>query len=90
MGLGGKGKAKRVTFDKPGLVKVFCDIHSSMSAFILVVDTPLITKPDSEGNYTFDNVTEGTYTVNFWHPERGERTAQVTIGNDVAHSNVRF
>jgi len=74
LGYYGKGKSKRVTFDKPGLVKVFCDIHSTMSAFILVVDSRHVTKPDDDGAFVLSDVPDGSWTLRVWHPERGEVT----------------
>ena len=48
------GKTKR--FDQPGLVRVFCNVHSSMSAHIVVVDSPYFTKPDRDGRFELDAV----------------------------------
>ena len=36
------GRSKSVRFDQPGIVRVFCDIHSHMNAFILVFGHPLL------------------------------------------------
>jgi len=86
----GKGKSKSVTFDKPGLVKVFCDIHSTMSAFIYVADTPYITQPGKDGSYSIKDVPEGTYTVRVWHPEHGESSDVVTIGNGATRHDINM
>lgn len=79
LGKYGKGKSATVTFDKPGLVKVFCDIHSNMTAFIYVTETAWVVQPDATGRFVFDGVPEGTYTLEIWHPERGTRTQTVTV-----------
>ena len=42
-------------FDKPGVVRVFCDIHSHMSAFVLVFNHPYFATTDAEGRYRIDN-----------------------------------
>jgi hypothetical protein len=60
LGYYGKGRSKTVTFDRPGVVQVFCDIHSTMSAYVLVVDTPFVTQPDEQGAYAFTDLPEGT------------------------------
>ncbi len=83
----GRGKSKSVTFDKPGLVKVFCDIHSTMSAFIYVVDSAVVTQPNADGTYAID-VPAGNYTLVAWHPNSGEREFSVTVGNKPAKVNV--
>jgi len=79
LGYYGKGKSKRVTFDKAGVVQVFCDIHSTMSAYVLVVDTPFVTQPDASGEYAFPELPNGTYTMKVWHPDLGERSLTVTV-----------
>jgi len=81
LGYYGKGKSKQVTFDKPGLVQVFCDIHSTMSAYVLVVDSPFVTQPDDTGAYAFPDLPNGTYTLHAWHPDLGDRVETVTIGD---------
>ncbi len=70
-----KGDSRAVTFDQPGVVPVFCHLHSDMSAIILVLDNPFFSIPDSEGKYRIENIPPGTYTLIGWH-ERSERTAQ--------------
>ncbi len=60
--------AVKKTFKKPGLVKVFCDIHPQMSAFILCLDTPYFSDVDSEGNYEIVNIPDGDYTLQFFNP----------------------
>lgn len=79
LGYYGKGKSKRVTFDRPGVVQVFCDIHSTMSAYVLVVDTPFVTQPGANGDYEFKDLPNGTYTMKVWHPDLGERSLTVTV-----------
>lgn len=90
LGYYGKDKSRSVLFDKPGLVKVFCDIHSTMSAFILVVDSPLVTQPDARGGtYAFDNIPDGDYTLHTWHPEAGFSSQKITVSGDT-EQNIRI
>lgn len=79
LGYYGRGKSKSVVFDKPGLVKVFCDIHSNMSAFILVVDTPHVVQPEQNGEFEIADIPDGEYALHIWHPTRGSRTQKVSI-----------
>lgn len=88
LGYYGKGKSKSVRFDKPGIVQVFCDIHSTMSAYVLVVDTPFVTQPDENGEYVIADVPNGSYTVKVWHPDLGERTVKASVGDGVARVDV--
>lgn len=74
-----KGKSKSVTFDNPGLIKVFCEIHPSMRAHILVLDQPYfaVTKPD--GSYRIDAVPPGEYTLRVWQENAPEFEQKVTV-----------
>ena len=45
------GRSRAVRFDKPGIVRVFCDIHSHMNAFILVFSHRYFTMTDAESRY---------------------------------------
>jgi len=61
------GHSKPVRFDRPGVVRVFCDIHSHMNAFILVFSHPFFSLTDNEGRYRIDNVPPGTYNLIAWN-----------------------
>ena len=58
---------KRVTFDKPGRVDVFCSIHSNMHCIILVLENPYFARTDENGNYKIPDVPPGTYKLKAWH-----------------------
>jgi hypothetical protein len=62
-----KGSSKSWTFDRPGTVKVFCHIHSDMTAVVLVLSNPFFTTPDDSHRFTIDDVPEGDYTIVGWH-----------------------
>jgi plastocyanin len=61
------GRSKSVRFDRPGIVRVFCDIHSHMNAFILVFSHTFFALTDPDGRYRLDNVPPGSYSVIAWH-----------------------
>jgi plastocyanin len=79
LGRYGKGKSRTVTFDRPGLVKVFCDIHSDMAAYILVLDTPHFAAPSENGDFAVRGVPPGDYEVTAWHPDFAAWSGAVTI-----------
>ena len=81
-----RGHSKQVTFRKPGLVQVFCDIHPSMSCYILVLPNRAFTRPQDDGSFALPKLPAGTYTVKAWHPDFGEqvRTVKVPAGGDAA------
>jgi plastocyanin len=76
------GRSKAVRFERPGIVRVFCDIHSHMSAFILVFAHRFFAVTDDDGRYRLEGVPPGTYTVVVWNEtERGDPPRRtVTIG----------
>jgi plastocyanin len=74
-----RGQVKTVTFDRPGVVRVFCDIHSHMSAFILVFTHPFFTTTDVDGRYRIQGLPAGTYTVAVWTDGAVRETRKVEV-----------
>lgn len=62
-----------------GPVKVGCDVHAWMSAWILVVDTPFSAVSDSEGRFAIPGVPPGRHTAIAWHERLGEKIATVVV-----------
>jgi plastocyanin len=75
IGLYPPGTSKSVRLDRPGVVRVFCNIHPTMSAIIAVLSTPYfaISKPD--GRFQIGNVPPGEYTLHVMH----ERATAATL-----------
>lgn len=74
-----KGQIRGEKFLKPGLVKVYCRIHSQMSATILVLDHPYFSVPNDDGMFALRNVPAGEYSVVGWHERVGERTTTIRV-----------
>ena len=64
-----RGQTRRVTFAKPGVVSVFCDIHADMAAFVLVTPTPAWTRATADGRFELPDLPPGRYRVSWWHPD---------------------
>jgi len=79
LGRYGRNHSKTVLFDRPGVVRVFCDIHSHMNAFVVVFNHPYHALTDDEGRYRLDNIPAGTYPVTAWHEGTARDTRSVTI-----------
>jgi plastocyanin len=79
LGRYGRGKSKTVHFTHPGVVRVFCDIHSHMSAFVVVFNHPYHATTDDAGRYAIENIPAGTYTVETWHDGSVRDSRSVTI-----------
>jgi plastocyanin len=73
LGLYPSGQSRSVTFDKPGVVKILCNAHPNMEAYIVVKDHPYFSVPDSRGNYNLTGIPLGKYRVEIYHPDLGTR-----------------
>jgi plastocyanin len=73
------GKSQPVRFDRPGIVRVFCDIHSHMNAFILVFSHPFFSLTDNDGRFRIDNIPPGTYNVIAWNEGVQTEPRAVTV-----------
>jgi plastocyanin len=54
LGLFGRGEARTHTFDAPGLVRVYCNVHHDMVGHVLVLDTPWFGRPDAQGRFRLE------------------------------------
>ena len=68
--------APPVTFDKPGVVVLGCNIHDWMLGYIYVSETPFFAKTGPLGTVSISDMPAGEYTVRIWHPnlDRAEET----------------
>jgi hypothetical protein len=74
-----RNTSKARTFAKAGIVKVFCHLHSHMSAIIRVFPHPYFVAPDREGRFTIEGVPAGRHSVTAWHERAGEVTHQAAV-----------
>ena len=66
-----RGKSRTVKFDHSGIVQVYCHLHASMYAAIVVTSSPWFGKPAADGSFSFTNVPAGHYRVMAWHRALG-------------------
>jgi hypothetical protein len=79
LGLYPVGVQKPVQFDKPGLSRIFCNIHPNMAAYVLAVDSPYFGVADARGAFTIPLVPAGTFTYHAWRPGGPDLAGKVTI-----------
>lgn len=79
LGLYKRGQARSATFARPGIVRVYCNVHAQMSAIVVVRDNPYFTQPASDGSFMISGVPPGRYVLHVWH----ERATEVTRDIDV-------
>jgi plastocyanin len=73
------GDSRSETFSRPGVVRMFCDIHSEMVGVILVLDTPYFAKAEASGAYRIPDVPQGQYTAVAWHEAATPDSTEVTV-----------
>jgi hypothetical protein len=73
---------KRVTFDKPGRVDIFCSIHTRMSCIVLVLENPFFAATDKNGNFKIPDVPAGTYRLKAWHERLPSQIMDVNVPVD--------
>ena len=79
----GKEDSRTVLFDKPGPVALGCNIHDSMTGFIMVVQTPFAARTDAAGRVSLADVPAGNARLRVWHPfarAPGNEQAQMLAG----------
>jgi hypothetical protein len=72
---------KKVTFDKPGRVDVFCSIHTRMNCIVLVLENPYFARANEKGQYVISNVPPGTYKLKAWHERLPSQVKDLTVGD---------
>lgn len=86
LGLYQKGREKFVLFKNPGVVELFCHIHSHMHGFVLVLDNPYFAMTNRDGEFSIANVPDGDYTVKAWANPTTVMTKTVSLaGNRVVN-----
>ncbi|MBI5894344.1 MAG: carboxypeptidase regulatory-like domain-containing protein [Deltaproteobacteria bacterium] len=74
-----EGATMNVTFDKSGVVDVWCDDHKRMQGWILVMETPFFAATDGKGDFIISNVPPGRYTIEVWHEVLGVQTQEIEV-----------
>jgi plastocyanin len=83
-GLYPPGGTRKVRFTRAGVVRVFCNIHSTMSAVVVVVNTPWHAVTGRDGSFRIEGVPPGEYQLHVWHERAreevlGELTRKVVV-----------
>ena len=84
LGMYPAGTSRPIVFDKPGLSRVFCNIHPHMAAYVMAVDTPYFSLSDERGAFAISGVPAGSYTYHAWRPGGQTLTGSVTVDSNHA------
>jgi plastocyanin len=74
-----RGESKSVEFDTPGVVKIYCEVHESMRAAVVVTENPFHAVVGADGTFALTGVPPGRYSLVVWHVDLGEARSQVTV-----------
>jgi hemoglobin len=72
LGMYKNGQTREVTFTKAGIVRLGCNLHANMSAFLIIVDAPYYAVVGADGKYSFRSLAPGKYKVRAWTERSGE------------------
>lgn len=70
---------RRVRFDQPGRVDVFCAIHARMNCVVLVLPNPWFARADERGRFVIRDVPPGTYRLRAWHERLPAKVQEITV-----------
>jgi plastocyanin len=79
LGIYRNGPPKEKRFDTPGLVRVFCNVHQTMVAYILVLDTPYYTVPGDDASFRLTGLPRGPGKLTVWHEQADPWSMEVTL-----------
>ena len=88
LGIYPEGTTKLLSFDKTGLVKIYCNMHPNMIGNVLVLNNSLFAVTDAAGKFEITNVPDGEFTLRVWHEfaDPVGRSITVADGNRVTES----
>jgi len=78
-GIADRGSSVAMKLKHAGVYPVFCNIHSRMAAFVIVVPTPYFTLAGSDGRFALNEIPAGRYTLVIWHQRGGELKQKLTV-----------
>jgi plastocyanin len=79
LGLYRQGTVPKITFDKPGVVALLCNVHLEMSAYVVVLRNPFFAQTNTDGRYRIADVPPGKHRVRCWHENLPDRFAEVDV-----------
>jgi plastocyanin len=82
-----------VTFEKPGIITLGCNIHDNMIAYIVVTEAPWFGRTDDRGSWIADDVPAGRYRLRIWHPlmnEPEDKARIVEVGGQPVSATIKL
>jgi len=77
-----------ITFDKPGVAVLGCNIHDTMAAWVVVADTPFFARAGANGKARIESVPAGNYKLRLWHPGLPLNTEPAPVTVTIAATDI--
>jgi plastocyanin len=78
----GSSPIKKPASDEAAVIKVKCDVHPWMTAYVIATDHPFFAVTDENGKFKIDKVPPGDYNVEAWHSEYGLKTMKIHVDSN--------
>jgi plastocyanin len=85
-----KGRTIPISFKAPEIIRIDCDLHPWMRAWVVVAEHPFYAVTGEQGEFVLDNVPPGNYTLRLWHESLGTMTRAVTVSAGSTTVNVEM
>lgn len=82
LGIYPEGTSKFVTFEQPGLARVYCNMHPNMISNILILTNRYFSVTTDDGEYLIDDLPNGDFTVRVWSEHADELERRVILAGD--------
>ena len=79
LGLYEEGAVRSITFDHPGVVKIYCSIHESMNGMIVVTPNPYFDRVHPDGSFRLDAIPPGKYRLVVWSERTPELKSEIEV-----------
>lgn len=90
----GKGPVTPIVFDKPGVVVLGCNVHDWMKAYVYILETPYFAKTGDNGKFLIQDIPEGKYKVELWHPRLRKSSRdivkEIDLSDGAGEKNIEF
>jgi plastocyanin len=85
-----KGRTIPITFRRPEIIRIDCDLHPWMRAWVVVAEHPFYAVTNDRGEFALENVPPGTYTLQVWQESLGVVKKDVTVSDGVTALTVEM
>lgn len=84
LGLIKKGESGVRRFDAAGVVRIFCNVHHAMVAYVVVLATPFFARPEADGSFVLRDLPRGAGKLTVWHEQAEPLTINLPAGTTSA------